>query len=201
MGRGSVLVVPGWNGSEPGHWQSFWERKHPEYRRVEQQDWSNPRRDEWVRTLDEYIGSSPDPVVLVAHSLGCLTVAEWAASSESGKKIEYAFLVAPPDLDSACPDALRSFAPVRRARLPFRSTLVGSENDPYMTLAAAQTLASDWGSQFVNAGRAGHINVTSGFGDWPEGERLFAEALTTAAASVAHQSALTPLYASAQSNT
>jgi hypothetical protein len=47
------------------------------------------------------------------------------------------------------------------------------------------TLISNWsepgfspgsgGSRLVNLGLAGHINVESGFGPWPEGEALLAE--------------------------
>jgi predicted alpha/beta hydrolase family esterase len=50
--------------------------------------------------------------------------------------------------------------------------LVASEDDPYITLDAAETLAADWRCGFVNVGRVGHINCASGFGDWVEGERL-----------------------------
>jgi hypothetical protein len=33
-------------------------------------------------------------------------------------------------------------------------------------------MARLWGSRFVDAGPAGHINGDSGVGDWPEGKRL-----------------------------
>ena len=75
----SVLIVPGYNNSGPEHWQSLWERAHPEYRRVMQRDWDSPERHEWVSALDEAIAQAPQPVVLVAHSLGCLAVVHWAA--------------------------------------------------------------------------------------------------------------------------
>ncbi|MCU0566769.1 MAG: alpha/beta hydrolase [Oculatellaceae cyanobacterium Prado106] len=47
----TVLTVSGYTNSEPQHWQSLWERSHPEYRRVEQRDWDNPDRIEWIATL------------------------------------------------------------------------------------------------------------------------------------------------------
>jgi len=31
----------------PQHWQSLWERDHPEYRRVQQKDWDTPLREDW----------------------------------------------------------------------------------------------------------------------------------------------------------
>jgi hypothetical protein len=54
--------------------------------------------------------------------------------------------------------------------LPFRSIVVASEDDPYVTLHRAQDFATAWGSEFINIGRAGHINTDSGHGPWPEGE-------------------------------
>ena len=171
----TTLMVPGWNGSGPAHWQSLWERRRPEYRRVEQREWADVRRDEWVETLDRAVEATAGGIVIVAHSLGCVAVAEWALGNPcAAARVKCALLVAPPDLDSLpeCPAPLRSFQPVPRRTLPFASWLVGSRNDPYMTFDAARSLAAAWGSRFIDAGPAGHINVDSGHGPWPEGERL-----------------------------
>jgi uncharacterized protein len=65
-----VLIVPGWQGSGPDHWQSDWQSRHPEFERVEQRDWYNVDLEEWVAALHGSIVSSQEPVVLVAHSLG-----------------------------------------------------------------------------------------------------------------------------------
>src|SRR6187455_3273267 len=73
--RATVLVLPGYDNSGPGHWQTLWERAHPEYRRVQQRSWTAPVCSEWVTALDEAIVAVGGPVVLVAHSIGALTVA------------------------------------------------------------------------------------------------------------------------------
>jgi predicted alpha/beta hydrolase family esterase len=62
--------------------------------------------------------------------------------------------------------------------LPFPSVLVASENDSHLEWERAQWFARHWGSRLVNLGRAGHINVESGFGPWPEGEALLRELRT-----------------------
>ncbi|MFZ3105165.1 MAG: alpha/beta hydrolase [Smithella sp.] len=170
-----TLIVPGLNGSGPGHWQTLWEEKYG-YERVEQRDWENPDLAEWVSTLNTVITASEDRTVLVAHSLGCLTVAHWAnAYPEKTGKIQCALLVTPPDVESSLyiPDTMRLF--VTHEIIPFPSVLVGSENDYYMTLESARRLAGYWNSRFFNAGAVGHINLDSGHGPWPQGETLLTD--------------------------
>jgi predicted alpha/beta hydrolase family esterase len=171
----SVLVVPGWNGSGVGHWQTIWEQKYPHFRRVEQNNWTRPSRTDWTAQIDADIDCHNRPTILVAHSLGCLAVAYWAAAA--GKKtdqVDGAFLVAPPWLTESeqCPAQLTDFLPMPLQRLPFPSLFVASEDDPYLPIEIAGRLASAWGSQFVDIGRQGHINVASGHGPWPVGEGL-----------------------------
>jgi len=176
--RARVLIVPGLNGSGPGHWQMLWEEEYG-YRRVDQSDWVNPDLDEWVNTLNAAVTASSERTVLVAHSLGCLTVAHWAkAFPENTGRIQCALLVAPPDVELSpyIPETLRRFA--AHEPLPFPSVLVGSESDHYMTLEASRRLAIDWNSRFVNAGTVGHINLDSGHGPWPQGETLFADLMS-----------------------
>ncbi|HSK70987.1 MAG TPA: alpha/beta hydrolase, partial [Pyrinomonadaceae bacterium] len=76
--RFQILLVPPWENAGAEHWMSLWQRKYPLWRRVEQKDWMNPKIDEWIETLDEFVRAQTKPVVLVAHSLGSLTVAHWA---------------------------------------------------------------------------------------------------------------------------
>lgn len=171
-----VLIVPGWQNSGPAHWQTLWQQAHPEYIRVEQTDWERPVERDWVEALDYTIAVLPEPPVLVAHSLGCITVARWASRFQ--RPVRGALLVAPPDVErSDTPDEILGFAPIPLARLPFPNILVASTNDPYCTIERAQQLADAWGSRFVNVGAMGHINTDVGFGPWPQGERLLAELL------------------------
>ena len=61
------------------------------------------------------------------------------------------------------------FSPIPLIKLPFPSIVVTSTNDFFVTVDRAKQFAEAWGSEFVNIGEAGHINVASGFGDWDEG--------------------------------
>jgi predicted alpha/beta hydrolase family esterase len=170
----SVLMVPGYGSSGPEHWQSLWEMAHPDFRRVMQRDWERPERDEWVSTLDTAVLQAQPPVVLVAHSLGCLVVAHWAAQHQ--RPIHGALLVAPPDAED--PDFAvdaGGFAPIPLVPLPFRSIVVASTNDPYAEQGRVGYFAMQWGSLCVSVGASGHINTMAGFGPWPFGEELLTE--------------------------
>ena len=80
MGNDSIryLIVPGWQGSSDDHWQTHWQNSLPNSTRVEQADWLTPRREDWIAALAEAIAADSTPVILIAHSLGCITVAHWA---------------------------------------------------------------------------------------------------------------------------
>jgi predicted alpha/beta hydrolase family esterase len=171
----SILIVPGLGGSGPEHWQSHWERSYPQAQRVEQADWNRPVRADWLSRLTHALRDAPD-AILVGHSLGCALVAH-LAWRRPDLAIGGALLVAPADVDDddRVPRDVRDFAPMPLARLPFRSVVVASTNDPYMELERARALAQAWGARFVNAGACGHINVAAGFGPWPAGEALLAD--------------------------
>lgn len=167
-----VLLLPGWLDSDPAHWQSRWEALHGDHR-VVQDDWQWPRRGDWMARLEEVLLREQAPAVLVAHSLGCLLVAAWAAHTRHAGRVKAALLVAPPDVErEAVPPQLAPWRPVVRRRLPFRSTAVVSRDDPYCAPERAAELSAQWGSELVMIGERGHVNGASGLGDWPEGRAL-----------------------------
>lgn len=168
----TVLILPGWQNSGPDHWQSRWEALHG-FQRVQQHDWMQPLRGDWMAQLEEAVLAAPGTVVLAAHSLGCMLAAAWATHSRNTHRVIGALLVAPGDPER--PElraALKSWSPVPLQRLPFASTLLGSQDDPYCSFARAQDFASAWGADFIDYGHKGHINADSGLGDWPEGLAL-----------------------------
>ncbi|MNN07427.1 Alpha/beta hydrolase family protein [compost metagenome] len=168
------LIVPGWHGSDDSHWQSHWQRALPNAARVEQADWITPQRADWVAALDREIRREPGRVVLIAHSLGCVTVAHWAARADRRllAQVAGALLVAPADVErDSCNEALRNFAPISLQSLPFPSVLVGSDNDHACSPQRAMLLGRLWGAETVILPGAGHINVKSGHGAWEAGFR------------------------------
>lgn len=163
-----IIIVPGWRNSSAEHWQSLWAQALPHAERVEQADWQTPKRADWVHQLEALILSKPEPAVVVAHSLGCITTAH--VSSQAAARIQSALLVAPADPERRA--HLVDFAPVPHQALPYHSVLVASTNDPYCPIRLAGAYARAWGSEFVRLPNAGHINVESGHGSWPLGWAL-----------------------------
>lgn len=166
------FIIPGYQGSGPDHWQTWIETTQPNFHRIEQRDWDHPDLAEWAENVDRALeGYDPESVVLVAHSLGCITVAEWV--KRYNRRVKAALLVAPPDVDNLRKrvDAhLIEGEPTHE--IPFPTMLVASTNDPWMTIERSEYFAKHWGSEFVNIGDAGHINNLSGYGVWEEGLSL-----------------------------
>ena len=140
-----VLLLPGLWDSGPTHWQSLWEARFATFVRVRQRDWVTPRAGDWIEVLE-------------------------LAVERAGPE---ALLVAPSDVEApSYPPGPQGFAPMPTARLPVRSIVVASEDDPYVALDRARAFAAAWGSDLVNAGRLGHLNSASGLGMWPRGMAL-----------------------------
>lgn len=160
-----VLMAPGLFGSGPDHWQSAWQRRYPQFGRVEQDDWTWPNLENWARKLVQSAVDADEPVIIVAHSFGCLATVRAAAFQSN--LIAGALLVAPAD-----PARFKVEAKLPQTTLEFPTTLVASTNDPWMPFEKAQAWAERWGSSFVRLDAAGHINVKSGYSEWPMGLEL-----------------------------
>jgi predicted alpha/beta hydrolase family esterase len=134
-----------------------------------------------VAALEHSVRQAGADAVLVAHSAGTLTVAHWACSAvRSGLPVRGAVLAAPPDFETPMPasypaiDALRAagWLPLPRVRLPFRTVVALSSNDPLARFDRAAALARDWGAECAELGAVGHLNPASGYGPWPRAEEF-----------------------------
>lgn len=168
----NVLILPGSGGSGAKHWQTLWEQRYG-YRRVEQHDGPRPLRGDWIARLEDVVLSCSEPAVLVAHGLGCILVAAWAAYSQNTQRVKAALLVAPADVER--PEArqrLPSWSPIELGTLPFVSVLLASRDDAHCKFERARLFAHAWNAQFMDYGDCGHIDAQSGLASWPEGHVL-----------------------------
>ena len=164
------LIQPGWQNSGPHHWQTIWQdRLGAAAVRVEQQDWMVPARDAWVRTLLHALQESPQPAVLLAHSIGSITAVFAAQSAQPAAMV----LVAPADAERpGAPEPLQSFTPIPMQRIPLPTLLITSDNDPYCSLERARDFAQAWQADLEIVPGGGHLNSDAGFGPWPEGWQM-----------------------------
>ncbi|WP_263772935.1 RBBP9/YdeN family alpha/beta hydrolase [Propionivibrio soli] len=168
----TVLIVPGRSNSGDDHWQTHMEAHFAGAQRVHQDEWGNPALEVWSRRVDETVRTLPGPALLVAHSFGCLAAAH--AQIMFDTPVFATLFVAP--ADPARFDLPRALFD---QPLPNPGFLVASDNDPWMSHESAVSLAVSWGIAHVTLRNAGHINVASGYGEWPLGEALVARMRTT----------------------
>ena len=173
-----ILIVPGLRDAVAEHWQTLLEmRLRAAGRRVVAvQPMGREALDCTARVaaIERAARAVRGPLVVIAHSAGCIMVAHWA--QQTRRAVAGALLAAPPDFDAPLPagyptlDALQAggWLPVPRRRLPFRSIVAASRNDELGRFERIAGLARDWGSRLDDLGRVGHLNPASGFGTWPQ---------------------------------
>ncbi len=168
----NYFIVPGIGNSGEQHWQTYFENTGQNFVRINQKEWDAPLREDWVNTLQNAIaGYDPASVILIAHSLACATVAYWARKYTTS--IKGAMLVSPSDTEALnYTFPAKGFSPMPVDMLPFKSIVVASNNDEWVTINRAEYFAGCWGSQFINIGDAGHINASSGYGPWDVGLQM-----------------------------
>lgn len=169
-----IVIVHGYDGSGPGHWQ-HWLASELAERGVahafpQLSDPLDPVCDVWVDELAAIVASSATPVTFVAHSLGC-----WAVDHLLARRADVvphaALLVAPPSPYSLF-EPIQSFLPPPRkkaawAPLAERTLVIGSDDDDYASEDEFVELAERLGARCEILPGKGHLNAASGFGPFP----------------------------------
>lgn len=188
----TVLIVPGLRDAVAQHWQTLLETRLRAAGRavasvpaMGRDDLDCARR---VAAIEHAARAVEAPIVVVAHSGGCVMVAHWARQTR--RPVAGALLATPPEFDRAMPDGYPTleqlhaggWLPVPRERLPFPSIVAASRNDPLARFDGVAELARNWGGSLVDLGKVGHLNPASGFGDWPRADELIRELAASPAA-------------------
>lgn len=160
--RFSYLSVPGIGDSGPDHWQTWMEDVGGGVPRIRLANWKQPSLNAWLNAIDTALTSQWSPAILVAHSFGALAAAQYAIEEPS--RIAGLLLVAPAD-----PAKFEDARHLTLAPVPCAGFLVASRNDPWMEMRVAQRWSDIWRVKLIDEGDAGHINVASGHGPWPQG--------------------------------
>ena len=169
-------MLPGWQGSGAGHWQTWLEEELQAAGRVTLRpniaDYDQPVLADWLAALRAALAGLPsDAFDVVAHSLGAVLWLHHVADSGDSPRAARVLLVSPPSPATALP-AIAEFLPppldvdaVRRGA--DGTALVAGDDDPYLPegIAAAYGLPLKIATTVVPGG--GHLNPESGYGAWP----------------------------------
>ncbi|HET7098424.1 MAG TPA: alpha/beta fold hydrolase [Casimicrobiaceae bacterium] len=177
----TIVIVPGLRDHMPEHWQTLLEKKLSRVACVPRRTHDKLSCAMWIADLDRTLGGVAGPVVLVAHSAGCMIAVHWAR--EHKRPIQGALLAAPPDFESPLPEGYpaqqvlrdNGWIPTPRSPLPFPSIVAASTNDPLGRFERVAELAAAWESRLVDVGAVGHLNPASGYREWPRALDLIGE--------------------------
>lgn len=165
-----LLFLAGIGNSGAGHWQREWYSESENATWVEHSDWDRPVMEQWLDDLNTTLKTIDEPVTVVAHSMGCILFTEWLRRCATDQ-IVAAMLVAIPDVYSPCfPTQALNFSNVTAALPCCPSVIIASEDDPYGSVEHAHSQSGALKAPVHSIGHAGHINASSGLGDWAEGK-------------------------------
>jgi len=174
-----VVILHGWQGSGPDHWQSWLADRLAgthEVRYPRLPDPDEPRLDAWLSAVDAVLSGLPgDGFDVVCHSLAALLWLHRAVRGGTGPAPARVLLVAPPSPRRPEPE-LADFLPppldadaVRRAG--GGTILVCADDDPYCPEGATAAYGRPLKLPTTVVPGGGHLNVAAGYGPWPAVER------------------------------
>ncbi len=180
--KATILIIPGLRDHVEEHWQTLLAAQLEKVRTVPPTEVDKLSCANRVARIQAELDQIEGAVILVAHSAGVLMTIHWA-QIYSSQKIKGALLVTPPDLKQSWPEnypssqvlAQQGWSPLPEQTLPFPSIVIASENDHLASQKAVETMAKNWGSEWVNLGEVGHMNPASGFGLWPEAVKFITQ--------------------------
>lgn len=163
MRRHCYLILHGYEGSGPGHWQTWLAGRlrstdatvhYPDL-----PDADAPQLRAWLDALDGELDVIGEPPIVVCHSLACVLWLHHAAAG--GRPAERVLLVAPPSR-TGVPDVLSPFFPAPTVALD-NARVVCSDDDPFCPEGATSLYPYP---ADVLPGQ-GHLNPDAGYGAWP----------------------------------
>ncbi len=174
-----VLILHGWGGSDAPHWQAELAATIAKaYGTVSFPLLNNchfPTKNRWVKQIKAILKDfKPDTVV--CHSLAN-TLWFWLCQEQDFMQkipeIKRLFMVSPPSLSTEI-DTIKTFFPCRLPENLYAKEvqMIVSDNDPYIQVEEAKSMAQQYDIPVTVIQDAGHINADSGYGKWPLIETL-----------------------------
>lgn len=188
MANDVFLILHGWGGNKPTHWQEILAQKLADSGAAvfypKMPDPTAPDLDAWLKRAGEELDrigqeAAGAPLTVLAHSLGSIIWMHLAAQADAAVIPHAArvLLVAPPYVlpQAPPPDAPPSvtaffpppFDPAALRRLSDETYLVASDTDDYATFDQSSCYAARLEVPIHLLKGAGHISPYYGYGEWP----------------------------------
>ncbi|MFM2479915.1 RBBP9/YdeN family alpha/beta hydrolase [Celerinatantimonas sp. YJH-8] len=167
-----LLFLAGIGNSGSEHWQRQWYLESEQATWVEHSNWEQPVMEQWLDDFEHALVSIHEPVVVIAHSLGCVLFTEWLRCHDLGQ-VSGAMLVAMPNvLGPEFPEQAVHFSNLGTYCDCCPAVIVASEDDPYASIEHAYNQGRALNAAVHNIGAVGHINGQSNLGYWLEGQMI-----------------------------
>lgn len=177
--KDKVLILHGWGGSDAPHWQAELAATiAKEYGTVSFPLLDNchfPSKNRWVKQLKEILEDFK-PDTIVCHSLAN-TLWFWLCQEQDFMQkipeIKRLFMVSPPSLNTEI-DTIKTFFPCKMPENLYAKEvrMIVSDNDPYIQVEEAKSMAQQYDIPVTVIQDAGHINADSGYGEWALIEKI-----------------------------
>ncbi len=172
-----TLVLHGWGGSDAPHWQAELSAEIAKnYGTISFPLLDNchfPSKNRWVKQVRQILEDfKPDTVV--CHSLAN-TLWFWLCQEEI-PQVKRLFMVSPPSLTTK-EATIKTFFPCEMPKILYAQEIqmIVSDNDPYIGIGEAETMAKHYNIPLTIIKNAGHINADSGYGKWELIEKIVME--------------------------
>ncbi len=181
MNDDQFLILHGWGGNKPAHWQEHLYTALTAAGRTvhypKMPEPTAPNKEAWLARLTEEFAAidASKPLTVVCHSLGAITWLHYV-TQVTGKIAERVLLVAPPYVipevpPSDAPPGVSGFFPptldaeaVKRAAT--ETHIIASDSDDYATFEQTKAYSDRLGIPIHLLSRAGHISPYWGYGEW-----------------------------------
>ena len=162
-----VIIIHCWEASPDYCWypdaKKRLEEKGFEVKGPAFPDTEHPREDKWEPFLKKEIGCPDENLVLVGHSVGCITILRYLETLGEGEKIGGAVLVAG-FTDALGYDELKNFfkTPIDFEKIKTRSqngfVAIHSDNDPFVPLKHSDIFKEKLGAEAIVKHALGHFS-------------------------------------------
>lgn len=187
---GTILILHGWGGNKPAHWQEHLAQsleaesgvtvhypKFPDPAAPDLEAWLN-RLNQEMAVLERGSGGDAGRLSVVCHSLGAITWMHYAAGRATRPQIaDRVLLVAPPYVmvgipPTDAPPGVESFFPPPLdaqavASAAGETHIIATDTDDYATFEQSRAYADRLQIPVHLLAGAGHISPYWGYGDWP----------------------------------